>query len=141
MALEDRGVQHDKVIVDKYHNPAANYVMSTRDYVLRPSANAVSGPLAITLPPVAEAKGRFYSICVRNADAVNTVTIQDNNDDSECWLSDIVFNGKCDRALFYSDGLMWYAIGEMATWPGLVTTAPPGTTTPPTTAAATTAAA
>jgi len=135
MSLEDRGAQHDKVIVDKFHDPAVTYEMTTRDYVLRPSADGVSGPIIMELPPVAEAKGRFYSICVRNADAVNTVTVTDNNDDSECWLGDIVFNGKCDRSLFYSDGLMWYALGEMATWPGLATTAPPGTTTPPTTAA------
>jgi hypothetical protein len=133
MALEDRGAQHDKVIVDKYHNPAVDYTMTTRDYVLRPAADGLSGPITLTLPPVAEAKGRFYSICVRNADAVNTVTIEDNNDDSECWLGDIVFNGKCDRALFYSDGLMWYALGGMGGWPGLATTAPPGTTAAPTT--------
>ena len=93
MSLEDRGAQHDKIPVDKYHDPGVAYVMTTRDYVLRPSADGVSGPIAITLPPVAEAKGRFYSICVRNADAVNTITIQDNNDDSECWLGNIVFNG------------------------------------------------
>lgn len=141
MSLEDRGAQHDKVIVDKYHDPAVAYTMVTGDYVLRPSANGVSGPIIITLPPVAEAKGRFYSICARNADAVNIITIEDNNDDSECWLGDIIFNGKCDRVLMYSDGLMWIAIGEMASWPGLATTAAPGTTPSPTTAAASTSGA
>ena len=139
MALEDRNAQQDKIIVDKYHDPVVNYLMTTRDYVLRPSADGVSGPIDITLPPVAEAKGRFYSICVRNADAINTVTIVDNNDDSECWLGDIIFNGKCDRVLMYSDGLMWYALGELAVWPGIVSTPPPGTTPIPTTAAPTTA--
>ncbi len=57
MSLEDRGSQQDKVIVDKYHDPLVNYTMTTRDYVLRPSADADSGPITITLPPVAEAKG------------------------------------------------------------------------------------
>lgn len=137
--LEDRAAQHDKEVVDKYHNPNAAYAMTTRDYVLRPSADAISGPIIITLPPVTEAKGRLYSICVRNADAVNTVTIQDQ-DESECWIGDIVFNGKCDRTLMYSDGLMWYALGQQADWPGISTTAPPGTTSPPTTAGPTTAA-
>jgi hypothetical protein len=137
MSLEDRGAQHDKVIVDKYHGPNADYVMTTRDYVLRPEADGDSGAITITLPPVAEAKGRFYSICARNADAVNTITIQDR-DESECWPVDIVFNGKCDRALLYSDGLMWYALGEVAAWPGISTTYAPGTTPTPTTAAPTT---
>lgn len=141
MALEDRGAQHDKIPVDKYHDPNANYTMTTRDYVLRPSADAESGAISITLPPVAEAKGRFYSIICRNADAVNTITIQDNNDDSECWIGDIVMNGKCDRILMYSDGLAWHALGEQAGWPGISTTAPAGTTAPPTTLAPTTAAA
>lgn len=137
MSLEDRGAQHDKVVVDKYHNPNADYVMTTRDYVLRPEADEDSGAITITLPRVAEAKGRFYSINCRNADAVNTVTIQDR-DDSECWLGDIAFTGQCQRVLLYSDGLMWHALGEAAGWPGLSTTPGPGTTTPPTTVAPTT---
>lgn len=135
MALEDRGAEQDKIPVDKYHDPAAAYVMNTRDYVMRPSANGDSGPWVLTLPPVADAKGRWYSVVCRNADAVNTVTIEDNNDDSECWLGDIVFNGKCDRALLYSDGLCWIAVGNPGDWPGIDTTAPPGTTPTPTTAA------
>ena len=133
MALEDRGAQHDKIPVDKYHDPNANYQMTTRDYVLRPSADAASGGITITLPPVTEAKGRFYSIIVRNADPANTITIQDQNE-SECWLGDIVFNGKCDRVLLYSDGLSWLALGEQASWPGLATTGAPGTLAPTTSA-------
>ena len=78
--LEDRSSQHDKVVVDKYHNPAANYTMTVRDYVLRPSANADTGPITITLPSVAAAKGRFYSIVTREADGVNSITITHAND-------------------------------------------------------------
>lgn len=137
--LEDRFAQHDKIPGDKFVNPIADYEMTTRDYVVRPAADGPTGPITITLPPVAEAKGRLYSICVRNADAVNTVTIEDNNNDSECWLGDVIYNGKCDGNLWYSDGLKWWALGEMASWPGLSTTAAPGTATP-TTAAPTTAA-
>jgi hypothetical protein len=136
--LEDRFAQHDKVVVDKYANPNADYEMTTRDYVLRPSADVLSGAITITLPAVAEAKGRIYSIIARNADAVNTITVQDR-DDSECWLGDVTLNGKCDRLLLYSDGLSWYPLA-MFGWPGFATTAPPGTTEAPTTAAPTTAA-
>lgn len=146
MALEDRGAQHDKVIADKYHDPAAAYEMTTRDYVMRPSADGDSGPWVLTLPPVAEAKGRFYSLICRNADAVNTITITDNPGpggavgDSECWQGDIVFDGKCDRTLLYSDGLAWLAMGNPGDWPGGSTTPPPGTTPTPTTVGPTTAA-
>lgn len=138
MALEDRNAQHYREQVDVYHNPNADYEMQTYDYVLRPSADGVSGPITISLPSVAMAKGRFYSIIVRDADAVNTVTVQDL-DDSECWIGDIVMNGKCDRLLLYSDGLAWIPTGSVGEWPGIATTAPPGTTAAPTTAAATAA--
>ena len=140
MALEDKGAQHDKVPVDKYHDPNANYQMTTRDYVLRPSADPVSGAIVITLPRVAEAKGRFYSIIARVADGGNTITIQDYGNDSECWQGDIVLDGPCDRALMYSDGLAWHPLvagGGPGGWPGFDTTAAPGTTAAPTTAAPT----
>jgi len=109
--LEDRFAQHDKEIVDKYHNPEADYTMTTRDYVLRPSANEVTGPITITLPPVADAKGRFYSILCREADETNTITIIDNNSDSECWTDDVVHYEACTPSLWYSDGLFWHMLG------------------------------
>ena len=136
MGLEKNNEQHYREVVDKYVNPNADYEMATYDYVVRPSADGASGAITITLPRVAEAKGRWYSIVCRNADAVNTITIQDR-DDSECWNNDIVFNGKCDRCLFYSDGIMWHP-GCANTWPQSATTYPPGTTEAPTTAAPTT---
>lgn len=140
MALEDKFREHDGIVVDKYHAPNADYEMNTRDYVLRPSADADSGAIDITLPPVSDAKGRFYSIVCRNADAVNTITIQDR-DDSECWLADIVLNGKCQAVLLYSDGLKWWPNEcNVGCWPGVSTTVPPGTTAPPTTLAPTTLA-
>lgn len=134
MGLEHNNEQHYREVVDKYINPAVNTQMTTRDYVVRPSADGDSGPITLTLPPVAEAKGRFYSIIARNADAVNTITITDKSD-SECWGGDIVMNGKCDRVLMYSDGLSWLSLCSLGSWPGLLTTAPPGTTSSPTTAA------
>lgn len=135
MSLEKYTGHHDREVVDKYVNPNADYEMTTYDYVVRPSADPVSGPITITLPRVAEAKGRFYGIVCRNADPVNTVTVQDR-DDSECWINDLVFNGKCDRCMFYSDGLIWWAFCSGG-WPQAATTFPPGTTEAPTTAAPT----
>ena len=136
MGLEQNNEQHYREVVDKFHDPYADYQMTTRDYVLRPYT--VGAAVTITLPPVAEAKGRFYSIVCRNADAVNTVTIADR-DDSECWLADIVMNGKCDKILLYSDGLCWHplGVGGVGRWPGFSTTDAPGTSSAPTTAAPT----
>lgn len=136
MGLEQNNEQHYREVVDKYIDPNANIEMANFDYVVRPSADGVSGAIVITLPPVAEAKGRWYAILCRNADPTNTVTIQDR-DDSECWANDIVMNGKCDRLLLYSDGLAWYP-GFTGTFPQAGTTYPPGTTQPPTTLAPTT---
>jgi hypothetical protein len=110
MALEDFGAQH-KEVVDKFIDPAATTVMTTSDYVVRPSADATTGPITLVLPPVAEAKGRFYSIVARAADAVNTITITDR-DDSECW-GDIVMNSKCDSLLLYDDGLFWHRLANI----------------------------
>jgi len=138
MALEHNNEQHYREVVDKYVNPVADYAMTTRDYVVRPAVGPTTGPITVTLPPVAEAVGRWYSIVCRDADVINTVTITHNND-SECWANDIVFNGKCDRCLFYSDGLAWYP-GCSGGFPQAGTTYPPGTTAAPTSAAPTSAA-
>jgi hypothetical protein len=114
MGLELKNEQQYRECPDKYHAPNADYEMNTRDFQLRPSADAVSGPITITLPPVAEARGRFYSIVVREADAVNTVTITDRGD-SECWLGNIVLNSKCDRLLMYSDEMIWHPLAALET--------------------------
>ena len=129
MGLEQKSEQHYREVVDKYVNPNANYEMSTRDYVVRPSADPDSGAITLTLPPVAEAKGRFYSIIARDADGTNTITIQDK-DDSECWEADIVLNGKCDGELLYSDGLTWIRIASVTR--GVGTTKAPTSIAPTT---------
>lgn len=131
MSREERFWGQDTV-VDKYHAPNADYQMTTRDYVMRPSADGLSGPIVITLPPVSEARGRFYSIVCRNADAVNTVTVEDFKNDSECWEADIVMDGKCDVQLMYSDGMKWFVLGKVTT--------PVGTTAAPTSVGPTTVA-
>jgi len=105
MALERLGEQHVNAVVDKFHDPVASYTMTTRDYVLRPYT--VGAAVTITLPPVAEAKGRFYSIVVKSITGVFYVTIEDNNNDSERWEGDIVLDAAGEGQLFYSDGLKW----------------------------------
>lgn len=132
--LEDRFAEGaGQLVGDTYVDPTANYTMSPKDYRVRPS-NASGGGITITLPPVAEAKGRLYSILVRDADTFNTVTIADNNDDSERWGGDIALNSPGDRMVLYSDGLAWYPfLSGVGQWPGVATTAAPPTTAAPTT--------
>lgn len=138
MGLEQNNEQHYREVPDKYtENTGAVLVMTSRDYVVRASSQGI-GPVTITLPPVAEAKGRFYSILTRAASAVNTITIQ-HAGDSECWTN-IVFNGRCDAVLLYSDGLYWHPIRETRS----LSTGAPGTalasTVAPTTLGPTTTA-
>jgi len=135
MGLEQNNEQQYREVVDKYVNPNADYQMTTRDYVVRPSAGPSTGAITLTLPPVAEAKGRFYSIIARDADGTNTITIADKND-SECWEADIALNGKCDSELLYSDGLAWVRVASVTR--GVGTTAAP-TSVAPTSVAPTTA--
>ena len=105
MGLEQNNEQHYREVVDKYHDPFANYEMSVRDYVLRPYT--VAAPITITLPPVAEAKGRFYSIRARACSMTNTITIQDRGNESEGWEGDIILYAIGQGCLLYSDGLSW----------------------------------
>lgn len=130
MSLENKRQSHDQQVVDKYQDPRAPMLMTTRDYVMRPYANNANGALTIVLPPVNDAKGRFYSIVARDADVVNVITITDLND-SECWLEDIVLNAPCQSVLLYSDGFFWHAFGVNGR-PGLSTTIPPETANPTT---------
>lgn len=129
MTLDERFMQGD-IVVDKQEAVTEDYEMSCRDYVVRTWSTPETGPITLTLPPVGEARGRFYAILARNADAVNNVTITDD-DDSECWEGDFTLDGKCDGQIFYSDGYKWWQMRGVTAYEG--TTEPP-TTSPPTTA-------
>ncbi len=106
MSLEQNNEQHYREVPDKFVDPIVSYVMKTTDYVVRPNTSTT---LTLTLPPVAEAKGRFYSIIARGAGAV---TVEDQ-DDSECWLGDMTLGSKCDGCLLYSDGLAWFVVSAL----------------------------
>ena len=135
MGLEQNAEHHYRGVVDKYHDPRSHYQMTTRDYVMRPAANNLTGVIQITLPPVAEALGRFYSIVARDADGDNAIVINDKGD-SECWLTPIILTAKCQKVLLYSDGLCWHPLGAggVGDFPGLVTTIGPATADPTTSA-------
>lgn len=113
MSLERLGEQHVPV-VDKYHDLVdVDYTMTTRDYVVR--ASAVAAVVAITLPSVAEAKGRIYTIVARAASSAFPITIQDR-DDSEGWTYDAVLSAAGELLVLYSDGLKWNKGGSGSSW-------------------------
>ena len=94
-------------VVDKILHTAAAAQMTPRDQCVRATANAVSGTYALTLPPVGDCRGLWFAIVTRAADNVNTVTIQDQNE-SENWPGDIVFDGPRESILLWSDGYSWH---------------------------------
>jgi hypothetical protein len=88
----------------------------TAHYELKPYEHRVlvdstSGAITITLPPVALAAGKFYSIiCITYG---SEVTIADN-DDSYSWSDEgSSIDAAGDGALYYSDGFTWFNIGTI----------------------------
>jgi len=71
---------------------------------------ANTSAITITLPPVSEAKGRFYTIRKTSADA-KAITIQDQ-DDSVNWTDINTLDAAHDRKMLYSDGKCWYEVGS-----------------------------
>ncbi len=67
-------------VVDRYVDPGASLQLTAVDQVVRASTTTAS--ITLTLPSVAEAKGRTYSVVARLITGSYTVTIQDQ-DDSE----------------------------------------------------------
>ncbi len=101
MALEDKALEQTTV-ADKSAFPTVSYAMTVRDYVVRPTATSA---ITITLPPVAEAVGKFYSIIARSiTDTTITIT---SAGDSESWEGDLVLYEAGQGQLFYSDGMKW----------------------------------
>ena len=66
--------------------------------------------LTITLPSVAAAKGRFYSLRMVARGGTSDATIQDKNNDAG--MADITFNLAADQVLLYSDGYKWHTLAS-----------------------------
>jgi hypothetical protein len=106
MGLEQNNEQQYREIPTKnFNSPVDTYQMTPYDLVLRPDATAKS--FTITLPPVAECQGRWYSILLRAVGQGFGVTVTDSCD-SECWVGNCLLDTKCDRLLLHSDGLTWF---------------------------------
>ncbi len=87
----------------------ADYELEVYQQTVRVNASDHTGDITITLPNVTEACGKVYSILARDADNVNEVTIEDQND-SEYWGGDYVLNAPGEYIMLMSDGLKWCPI-------------------------------
>ena len=91
---------------DKFAVKTAAATLALYEQQIR--ADTTAGAMAITLPPVGEAKGLMFSIIFETDNG--DLTIQDN-DDSYDW-TDIVFDNALDRVLLYSDGYVWWVLQQ-----------------------------
>jgi hypothetical protein len=90
---------------NQFESPyGVNYAMQVQDQVMRPNARSAS--LTLTLPPVTDAKGKWYSIILIDTTGGHTCTVIDQGD-AEDWNGSIVMVAKSDRLLLYSDGRCW----------------------------------
>lgn len=84
----------------------------TAAQTLKPYENVVeftqlAASFAVTLPNVAEAAGRFFSLHVVDANS-EAVTLQDQ-DESVDW-SNLTIDADADGVLLYSDGRKWWIV-------------------------------
>lgn len=70
--------------------------------------DSTGGALTLTLPPVTEAKGRFYSILFITDNGDLTVADQD---DSYDW-NDLTVDDAGECLLLYSDGQKWHICAD-----------------------------
>ena len=106
--LEDRFAQHDKIPGSKYVEVFEDYELRTWDQVVLADTIVNNQPVTMTLPPVAEAKGRFYAVTVYKADSTRPLTIKDNGD-SMSW-TDVIVEYPGAKYLFYSDSKSWHVM-------------------------------
>ena len=66
-----------------------------------------SNTVAITLPPVAEAKGLIFTIYVKTYTSAVTVVAPLSED-----FSTLTFNGAADGCVMFSDGKRWWTLVE-----------------------------
>jgi len=110
MLEERRGFIDDGQVRDKYELAITEATtLDVYDQVVE--CDSTGGAFAVTLPNVAEAKGKIYTIklVVDNGD----VTIQDQ-DESKHWGGDYTLDDAGDGYAFYSDGRKWWMIATQA---------------------------
>ena len=91
--------------------PEATYSMSIRDTIVRASTViGGGGAFVITLPPVAKAAYRMYSIMMAALNGSEYITLEDYKNDAG--FSNVTLNAVNDQILLYSDGYFWYTLAS-----------------------------
>lgn len=93
----------DQQVIPNNKFISASTVLTPKDQVVVAS---ITGNITVTLPPVASARGKFYSIILR-ARSAGTLTVADSGD-SEGWTNTTDQDAVGDCRLWYSDGLKWW---------------------------------
>jgi hypothetical protein len=110
MSLEKRYLEND-TIQTKIKEVTATYAMKVWDQILHITANSGTA-ITITLPSVAEAKGKFYSIVMLLSNT-GDATVTDLENDAA--FADMVLTATADRVLVYSDGIQWWLLFDLTT--------------------------
>jgi len=93
---------------------SASYTSDTMEVfeqVVLVDTDTADGTFTVTLPPVAEAAGKFYAVHL--IDDGGNVTVQDQ-DDSYDW-SNQTLTADDDGVLLFSDGLKWWLVVDNST--------------------------
>lgn len=106
--LESRFIEQDTV-KDKHRTLTEAVSINVYDQAC--IIDSTAGAFAVTLPSVSEAKGKIYTFYMKT-DGGN-VTIQDR-DDSPDW-TDLTFTAVTDKAILYSDGMIWWVLASSTT--------------------------
>jgi len=110
------GMESIQDLINGAHVPE-NYLIATESATLKPyqqtvlcTTGAVSD-VALVLPTVGEAKGKFYSITLVT-DGGKDVTVNDNGDDSRVAFTAVTLDTAEDYILLFCDGLRWWTIAS-----------------------------
>jgi hypothetical protein len=109
MLEERKAAINDGQVRDKYEFVTTTLVMDVYDQVVE--CDSTGGGFTVTLPNVALAKGKIYTILLitDNGD----ITIEDN-DESKHWGGDYTLDDAGDGYAFYSNGRKWWMIATQA---------------------------
>jgi hypothetical protein len=84
----------------------ADFTMNLRDKLVY--LDSASHAIAVTLPPVAEAQGMFFTLYATAVTEAITFVAADSID----WATvEPTFNGADDGCVLYSDGRHWWVFG------------------------------
>lgn len=85
------------------------YSIAVGDQVVHVTTVADEGAITLTLPSVAMAAGKIYSIMLITLGDDEVITIADN-DDSVDWADITNMDAANDSVVLYSDGYKWHVL-------------------------------